>query len=206
MKPGDYIQSEFDVRAREWDKNKIHTDRSVSIAAAMQEMIPLKHSMRALEYGAGTGILSFLLREKFSEIILMDSSKEMIQICHEKAQYFQTSHITPLLFDLEHRDFKDTLDIIYSQMVLHHVRDIQGILGKFYSMLNPGGYLAIADLYPEDGSFHGPDVKVHLGFEPDLLIADLKQRGFKKATYKTCFIMKKDNGKEYPVFLLVAEK
>jgi 2-polyprenyl-3-methyl-5-hydroxy-6-metoxy-1,4-benzoquinol methylase len=130
----------------------------------------------------------------------------MIQICREKTQYFQTSHITPLLFDLEHRDFKGSFDIIYNQMVLHHVRDIQGILGKFYSMLNPGGYLAIADLHPEDGSFHGPDVKVHLGFEPNLLIADLKQKGFKKATYNTCFVMKLDNGKEYPVFLLVAEK
>ncbi len=29
------------------------------------------------------------------------------------------------------------------------------ILEKFHDLLNPSGYLAIADLYPEDGSFHG---------------------------------------------------
>jgi tRNA (cmo5U34)-methyltransferase len=206
MNPGDYNQSEFDARAREWDKNKIHTDRSVAIAAAMKEMMPLKHSMKALEYGAGTGILSFLLKDEFDEIILMDNSKEMIQVCQGKARYFQTNHITPLLFDLEHHDFDGKFDIIYNQMVLHHVSGIQGIFDKFYTLLNPGGYLAIADLYTEDGSFHGPDAKVHLGFEPDLLIDRLKQKGFNNATYKTCFTVKRDTGKEYPVFLLVAQK
>jgi tRNA (cmo5U34)-methyltransferase len=206
MNSGDYKQSEFDARAREWDKNKIHMDRSVAIAAAMKERIPLKHSMKALEYGAGTGILSFLLKDEFAEIILMDNSKEMIQVCQDKTQYFQTRHITPLLFDLEHHDFEGKFDIIYNQMVLHHVMDIQSILGKFHTMLNSGGYLAIADLYPEDGSFHGPDANVHLGFKPDLLVDDLKQKGFKNATYNTCFIIKRDTGKEYPVFLMVAEK
>jgi tRNA (cmo5U34)-methyltransferase len=206
MNSADYVQSEFDARAREWDENKIHTDRSVAIAATMKEMIPIKHSMKALEYGAGTGILSFLLKDDFTEITLMDNSKEMIQVCREKTQYFQTKHITPLLFDLEHHYFEGKFDIIYNQMVLHHVMDIQGILGKFQTLLNRGGYLVIADLYTEDGSFHGPDAKVHLGFEPDQLIDDLKQKGFDKARYKTCFIVKRDSGKEYPIFLMVAEK
>jgi len=54
--------SEFDARAREWDKDRMHMDRSVAIAAELEKMIPINHSMKALEYGAGTGILSFLLR------------------------------------------------------------------------------------------------------------------------------------------------
>ena len=40
--------SEFDVRAREWDKDKMHTERSVAIAGELEKMIPLNHSMRAL--------------------------------------------------------------------------------------------------------------------------------------------------------------
>jgi ubiquinone/menaquinone biosynthesis C-methylase UbiE len=40
--------------------------------------------MKALEYGAGTGILSFLLSESFSEITLMDNSQEMVNVMHEK--------------------------------------------------------------------------------------------------------------------------
>jgi ubiquinone/menaquinone biosynthesis C-methylase UbiE len=198
--------SEFDARAREWDKDKMHMDRSLAIAAGLEEMIPLEPSMKALEYGAGTGILSFLLKDRFAEITLMDNSTEMIKVCVEKTEYHKTNHILPICFDLEHKDYDGSFDVIYNQMVLHHVVDYESIVGTFYSLLNPGGYLAIADLYPEDGSFHGPDVQVHLGFDPEKLAEILKQIGFKDIQYKTCFEVKRDSGLKYPVFLLVANK
>lgn len=198
--------SEFDVRAREWDKDKMHTERSVAIAGELEKMIPLNHSMRALEYGAGTGILSFLLREHFAEITLMDNSQEMINVCAEKCNYYQTNHILPIWYDLEHSKFESKFDIIYNQMVMHHVTGVEAMLHKFYDLLNPGGYLAIADLYPEDGSFHGFDVKVHLGFDPDEIANILREVGFKNTEHKTCFEIKRESGLKFPVFLLVAQK
>jgi len=198
--------SSFDARAREWDKDKMHMERSVAIAAELEKMIPLNHSMKALEYGAGTGILGFLLKDRFSEITLMDNSKEMINVCTEKTEYHKTGHIIPILFDLEHKKFDGRFDIIYNQMVLHHVNDYEAIINTFYSLLNSEGFLAIADLYTEDGSFHGPDVKVHLGFDPDELTVILKRAGFKNIEYKTCFEIKRESGKKFPVFLLVAQK
>jgi len=57
--------SSFDSVAHEWDKDKMHMKRSVAIAAELEKMIPLNQSMKALEYGAGTGILSFLLKNRF---------------------------------------------------------------------------------------------------------------------------------------------
>ena len=198
--------SSFDSRAREWDKDKMHTDRSISIAAELTKMVPLKHSMKALEYGAGTGILSFLLKDKFSEITLMDSSSEMIKVCKEKVEYHKANHIKPIWYDLEHNNFEEKFDIIYNQMVLHHVNDYAAIINKFYNLLNPEGYLAIADLYTEDGSFHGPEAKVHLGFDPDELTKILENNGFKNVEYRTCFEVKRDSGKVFPVFLLVGKK
>jgi len=198
--------SSFDSRAREWDKDKIHMERSVAIAAELQKMIPLNHFMKALEYGAGTGILSFLLKDKFSEITLMDSSQEMIKVCEEKVEYHKAKHFNPIWYDLEHKDYIERFDIIYNQMVLHHVNDVEPILNKFYSLINPGGYIAIADLYTEDGSFHGPDVKVHWGFDPKKLTEILKRLGFENIEYNTCFEVKRDSGKTFPIFLLVAQK
>lgn len=198
--------SGFDSRAREWDKDKMHMERSVAIAAELEKMIPLAPSMKALEYGAGTGILSFLLKDKFSQITLMDNSQEMIKVCEEKIEYHKTQNIVPLWIDLEHSGFEDKFDIIYNQMVLHHVNDIETILSKFYGLLNTNGYLAIADLYSEDGSFHGPDVKVHWGFDPDNLTEILNKKGFKNIEYKTCFEVTRESGKKYPIFLLVAKK
>ena len=198
--------NEFDNRAREWDKDKMHMDRSVAIAAELQKMISLNHSKKALEYGAGTGILSFLLKDRFSEITLMDNSQEMIKVCIEKTEYHKTKHIIPLWFDLEHHAFEGKFDIIYNQMVLHHVDDYEAIIHTFYSLLNPEGYLAIADLFPEDGSFHGPDAKVHLGFDPEKLTEIIKDAGFKNIEYKTCFVIKRESGAQYPVFLIVGNK
>jgi len=198
--------SSFDARAREWDKDKMHMERSIAIAAELEKMIPLNHSMKALEYGAGTGILSFLLKDHFSEITLMDNSQEMIKVCVEKTEYHKTDHIFPIWFDLEHKNFDGKFDIIFNQMVLHHVNDYDAIINTFYSLLNPEGYLAIADLYPEDGSFHGIDVKVHLGFDPDELAIILKKAGFKNIEHKTCFEVKRESGKKFPVFLLIAQK
>jgi tRNA (cmo5U34)-methyltransferase len=196
----------FDSRAREWDKDKMHMERSVAIAAELEKMIPLNHSMKVLEYGAGTGILSFLLKDRFSEITLMDNSQEMIKVCMEKIEYHKTKHIVPLWFDLEHTKYESKFDLIYNQMVLHHVTDVETIISKFYALLNPGGYLAIADLYPEDGSFHGIDVKVHLGFDPENFAVILKQIGFKNIEHKKCFDMPRESGKKFPIFLLTAQK
>ncbi len=198
--------NEFNDRAREWDNNPIHINRSVAIAAELKKILPLGQSLKALEYGAGTGLLSFQLKDIFEEVVLMDNSQEMIKVCEEKKEYYKTKHFRPLWFDLEHSDFNEKFDVIYCQMVLHHVVNIELILNKFSSMLNPGGILAIADLYPEDGSFHGSEVKVHHGFDPELLSATLLQKGFSKAEHSNCFTINRADGLNYPVFLLTSEK
>jgi len=198
--------SEFDSKAREWDKDKMHVERAEAIAKKLSEMVSLNKSMKALEYGAGTGLLSFELKDLFSEITLMDSSSEMIKVCDEKTAYYGTKHINPVCIDLEHSDFDQTFDIIYNQMVMHHVTNVDTMLRKFFDLLNPGGYLAIADLFAEDGSFHGLDANVHPGFNPDELSNTLKSIGFKATKHETCFTVKRSNGRDYPVFLLIAQK
>jgi len=198
--------SEFDSRARDWDKDKMHLERSAAIAQMLRKMIPLSSSMKALEMGAGTGILSFMLREELAEITLVDNSSEMVKVCEEKIEYHQTTHIKALWMDLEQTNPGEKYDLIYSQMVLHHVTDVEALFQKFYTLLNPGGYIAIADLFTEDGSFHGPEVKVHLGFDPEILAKQLEANGFKQLEFKTCFEVKRESGRKYPVFLLVGQK
>jgi tRNA (cmo5U34)-methyltransferase len=201
----------FDNAARNWDDNPVHWERSEAVAASIQKMIPLKTDMTALEYGAGTGILSFLLHDKLAEITLMDSSPEMVKVIQEKIDNTGVLNMKPLLFDLENdSNHIQKFDLIINQMILHHVNDIDGIFFKFYNMLNPGGYLAIADLNTEDGSFHGEGFTGHKGFDHGDLAIRLNKKGFKNTSHKQCFVMKKqtDDGKikEFPIFLLIALK
>jgi ubiquinone/menaquinone biosynthesis C-methylase UbiE len=202
--------SEFDARAREWDKNQRYIDRSEAVAKAIREAIPLQKHMKALEYGSGTALLSFALKDQFAEITLMDNSREMTAVTEEKIAALQIQHMKPLFFDLEHQDYHGKFDIIYSQMVMHHVNDIDAMLTKFHSLLNPGGYLVIVDLYTEDGSFHSSGFNGHLGFDVEQLAAKLKASGYGQIQHSQCYTITKtyEDGSiiEFPLFLLTASK
>lgn len=203
--------NEFDSRAQDWDKDIAHFERAQVIANELLTMVPLTPNIKkALEYGAGTGLLSFNLTEFFDEITMMDSSSEMVNVMRDKISATQIKKMKPVFIDLEKVDYPTSFDIIYTQMTLHHIEQPVSLLEKFYKMLNPGGTVAIVDLYKEDGSFHGPNFNGHLGFDPQYLYNILTISGFKNIRHKTCYTIRKtvQSGeiKDFPLFLIIAEK
>jgi ubiquinone/menaquinone biosynthesis C-methylase UbiE len=203
--------SEFDDKAKQWDQNQMHLERTKAVARELLNHIPLNPSMQALEFGAGTGLLSFLLKDFFAGLTLMDTSIEMLKIAETKLTTGDRGKIETLFFNLEHSAYTGRqFDIIFTQMALHHIRDVNAILNKFHIMLSPGGFIAIADLYSEDGSFHDPGVEVHHGFDPAQLTRQVKTCGFRDVSCNQCFVIPKqqENGtvREYPVFLMTARK
>ena len=130
------MKNHFDTAAPDWDKNQMHLKRTKAIAKCLLKMVDIKPDMTALEFGAGTGLLSFALQHKFSEITLMDSSEGMIAATTEKLLHTKDTHLLPVLFDLEKKDYKKKkFDLIFSQMAMHHVKDIDQMIGKFFKML-----------------------------------------------------------------------
>ena len=75
---------DFDSKARQWDGNPVFQARADRIAAAIRAAIPLDNAMRALDYGCGTGMLSFPLRDALGHITLKDSSAGMLEVLREK--------------------------------------------------------------------------------------------------------------------------
>jgi tRNA (cmo5U34)-methyltransferase len=203
--------NEFDEKARDWDKNKMHTERSIAVASKLKQVIPFRPGMKGLEFGSGTGLLSYYLTDQLSELTLVDTSKEMLKLAEEKLAGSKALVVTTFLLDLEYEDYSgEAVDILYSQMALHHVKEIPAIIRKFAGILKPGGFLAIADLYPEDGSFHAGDPNVHPGFDPEKLGKILQDCGLAEIHAVPCFTIPKEDDqgqiKTYPVFLLTAKK
>jgi tRNA (cmo5U34)-methyltransferase len=201
--------NDFDTKADGWDKNRMHLERTLAVAGLLRKRIKAKPGLIGLEFGAGTGLLSFQLKDHFSEIVLLDNSRVMLNKAEEKISPEDQKKFRTIFLDLENEEFPDEkFDVIYSQMVLHHVKDIDRIFGKFKDLLHPGGILAIADLYPEDGSFHEGNPDVHFGFEPKDLANRLAKLGFHETVAEQCFVILKESGpgntREYPVFLLTA--
>lgn len=200
----------FDDKAKTWDTDPIKRERAFTVAAAIRQRVPLSSGWHALEYGCGTGLLSFTLHAGLDRITLSDSSPGMLAVLKEKIAAAGLSHLHPLALDLvtdpppaEH------YDLIYTLMTLHHVADVDRLLRAFRDLLRPGGWLCIADLDQEDGSFHGPGFTGHNGFHRAALRVQLMRAGFGEADFSTCYTMKKatDRGmREYPLFLAVAAR
>jgi tRNA (cmo5U34)-methyltransferase len=203
--------NEFDIKAAGWDENPMHWDRSVAITDQIKKIIPLRKDMTALEFGAGTGIASFILKDYLKEITLMDNSEEMLKVTIEKIKASKSVNLRTLNINLEKVEFTDIrFDLVFTQMVLHHIIDIEDIITKFYRLLKPGGFLTIADLYPEDGSFHGEEFTGHKGFDPAKLTQQLLKAGFLNISHRKCYVIdRKISDTEtlhFDVFLLIANR
>jgi ubiquinone/menaquinone biosynthesis C-methylase UbiE len=200
----------FDSKARQWDENPVFQARANQIAAAIQAAIPLNQSMQALDYGSGTGMLSFPLQAQLGQITLKDTSPGMLDVAAEKIAAWSITNMTTRLMDLTAVALPDErYDLIYSSMTLHHVPDTQAILAAFHALLNPGGWLCIADLDQEDGSFHGLQVQVHHGFDRAALAERMRTAGFVDIAFQTVFEITKElpeGPRAYPVFLMLARR
>jgi trans-aconitate methyltransferase len=101
--------------------------------------------------------------------------------------------------------------LVFSSMTLHHVRDVPLVLGRLAGALKSGGWLAAADLDPEDGSFHGQAGDVfHRGFERSQVAGWLQAAGLGKVRVLDAHTVTKpaSTGEErrYGVFLAVGRK
>lgn len=200
----------FDAKARQWDDNPVFKERGLRIADAVRKVVPLHRNMRALDYGCGTGLLSFPLKDELGPILLADSSGGMLEVVNEKIAAQGVRNMTTQKLDLLiDPPPAQTFDLIVTAMTLHHVPDTDAILRVFHDLLNPGGSLCIADLDQEDGSFHGPEVDVHHGFDQGDLARRTAQAGFADVRFQTVFTITKEREtgtQDYPVFLMTARR
>jgi 2-polyprenyl-3-methyl-5-hydroxy-6-metoxy-1,4-benzoquinol methylase len=199
--------TDFDEHAKNWDDDPEKQERARMVAQAIRAAIPLRRDMRALEYGCGTGLLSFALQPEFDSITLADTSRGMIEVLSGKIEAGGVKNMLPVLLEPTFDPLAEkTFDIVYSLMALHHVPDANALLQCFHKMLVPGGCLAIADLDQEDGSFHGSDeIDVHHGFDRAVLQKQVECAEFSDVTFSTAFTMRK-NEREFPVFFMVARR
>lgn len=204
------MKAEFDDKAASWDDDPIRVARAEAIGNVLKSRIDLKKVAKALEYGSGTGLLSFALKDQLRNVLMMDESEQMVVVANNKCKAQNVSHMRSIQYDLVNKPYNDeNFDLVYLLLTLHHIPDDRFILKRFYDLLNSGGYLAIIDLDKEDGSFHDGEFHGHLGFDRREIEDKLKKIGFSISSYEICYELEKDkeDGKRfYPLFLLIAQK
>lgn len=202
---------DFDKVAANWDEKPQRRLLASAVAQGIAAAVPLHHTMRALEYGCGTGLVGLQLATEIGRLTAADASRGMLQELGKKSQELGLANVTPLLvphegWTLPAHDF----DLVFASMVLHHISDVATLLRNFQQTLAPGGFLALADLDQEDGFFHD-DVEgvAHHGFDRQELMDLLGQSGFTAMEARTVHTLRKERAsgpQDYPVFLITARK
>ena len=193
----------FDALAADWDGDEAKVRRAEEIARAIGRRVPLDPTMRVLEYGAGTGLVTQALGSRVGPATLADNSPGMRAVMARKIAAGTLPDARVWDLDLEHQNPPaDRFDVVVTALVLHHVRELDRVLRGFATLLKPGGYLCIADLDREDGTFHRHDVDVHHGFDRTELAARLTAAGLQDVTVEDCTELVREND-TYGVFLAV---
>ena len=198
----------FDERAPDWDTPR-RIARAEEAARAIESAITIPPGCRAIEVGAGTGLLGLTLREHFATLVLADTSDGMLAEASRKIREGGLTGVSAAHFDLAADDLPPggPFDLVVSLLLLHHVKDTRAALTGMHRLLAPGGQVAALDLDTEDGSFHdsGSEGVHHEGFDRAALADLAGDVGFDHVRVGNGIPIE-DDGRRYPLFLLTARR
>ena len=202
----------FDLKAKDWDIDPQRVERAKRFAEEIIGLLGNKKTEHALEFGSGTGLVSFQLIDHFKLITLADTSQGMIDVLKEKIRKENITNMNPILTDIfKENKLRHDFDSIYTLLTLHHIKDIRRTLKIFNSILKKGGQVFIGDLVKEDGSFHfrDPEFDGHKGFDPVEMKQLMISNGFEITCDKIFTIIEREvqnKIKKYPLFFLAGRK
>jgi SAM-dependent methyltransferase len=197
----------FDERAADWDTAE-RIRRAASLAEAIRRLVPLQPSMRVVEIGAGTGLLGLDLLSDVSSMLLTDPSPGMLAVAEGKIAASAESGATVLVHDVPGDSPPGApFDVVVSMLALHHIDDTAAALRSIRSWVAPGGWIAIADLDAEDGTFHDAEAEGihHLGFDRGVLATMATAAGFVAVATHDAGTAERE-GRVYSLFLLTARR
>lgn len=205
--------SRFDEAAQTWDDNPTRVELAGAIAEGVCREVPFDPEMQIMDFGSGTGLIARALAPRVASVTAADTSTEMLAVLEVKARAAGLTAIRPLLLDADYESHAGaTYDAIVSAMVLHHIEDIAKLVQHFAQWCRPGGWVALADLEPEDGTFHHDTRGVaHHGIDPAYLAKQLEAVGFTTKSIRAVHTIQRPpsegaDPQDYPVFLLVAQR
>lgn len=147
--PNKDLKEKFDENAEHYDKIRkliipcFDDLYNITVELAYSK----KEAPKILDLGAGTGLLTKYLFEKYpaGAFTLIDLSNEMLKIA--KSRFKNQNNFKYIVTDYSHYNFDDNFDIIVSSLSIHHLEDEdkKKLYNKIYNHLNNGGIFLNAD-------------------------------------------------------------
>ena len=143
------IQQKFDAISKKYDEQRRKFipcfddfyGATVSVASVDAE------NPGILDIGAGTGLLSAFLMERYPEasFTLIDISEKMLDMA--KDRFRNNSNVKYIAADYSKSDFTEKYDLVVSAVSIHHLEDEEKkeLYKKSYSILKENGIFINAD-------------------------------------------------------------
>jgi len=204
------MSEHFDEAARRWDENPQARERAVAVAAALAPALAGRTDLRVLDFGCGTGLLGFNLRDRAGSITFADPSGGMLEQVRRKIAAHPDVVGETLLLEGSPPDLPQRYDLIVSLMTMHHIADYERTLAVLIDHLEPGGWLAVCDFEPDgDGSFHGDIPTEHHGIDPEDMRRIFRARGLVDVGRAAPYVMHREREgveRAYPLYLITGRK
>lgn len=200
------MNDNFANRAAEWDSPEKTEMTEIFVTAMLQHVKP-EPTWKALEIGAGTGLVGMQMLSLVSKVVFEDTSAAMLDVLKQKLDENSPAEILHgEVYDYNQKD----IDLIFSCMALHHVPDIERTLQHLSTITNPGATVVIGDLKTEDGSFHRFEPIPHRGFDTGVLSEQFQAAGFEVQKVHVYNILTRERVEglltDFEQFILIAKK
>jgi ubiquinone/menaquinone biosynthesis C-methylase UbiE len=143
----------FEQMAKRYDTEERIELANVLVKEVRPELRNSK-SKTLLDYGSGTGLISLELSDLVESILLVDSSKQMLEVAKAKISHKGITNTKVLYSDFTQEAPKLKADIVLMSLVLLHIPDTKNILQRLFNILNNGGKLIIIDFDKNDKINH----------------------------------------------------
>lgn len=173
----------FEEMAKRYDTEERIKLAEVIIKEIKPELENSK-SKSLIDYGSGTGLVSLELTDLVNSVLLVDSSKQMLEVAEAKIAVRGIPNAKVLYSDFTQETPELKADIIIMSLVLLHIPDTKNILQELFHILNKDGKLIIVDFNKNEKVTHP---KVHNGFSHEELKKVLSDVGFTSTEMKTFY-------------------
>jgi len=168
--------------------NRYDTEERIALAKVIVKEVRAElrnsHSKSLIDYGSGTGLIGLELSNLVDSILLVDSSKQMLDVARAKISTRGLTNSKVLYSDFTKETPELKADIVLMSLVLLHIPDTHKILQEIFTILHDGGKLIIVD-FDKNEKINHP--KVHNGFSHDELKKSLSDVGFTSIKMKTFY-------------------
>jgi 2-polyprenyl-3-methyl-5-hydroxy-6-metoxy-1,4-benzoquinol methylase len=193
----------FDILAKEWDSKPARVEGAMTFVDKICEIVDQDiKEFSLLDYGSGSGLVSFGFANKVNSISGFDNSKGMVEVYNEKAKNIGLDNISAKVHDANLDKFPiEEFELITTNMTMHHIKDVKKFVKNLTLSLKDEGYLFIADLVTEDGTFHSDNNGVeHFGFDIQEVESIFCEAGLKDVNVEVFHTIDKPQ-KSYDIFI-----